>query len=586
MTQFPDTDQGTPDPRAETSHQSLPPQPPLFCRLRGEWQGIVSRTASWLTVIPLSVGVAMVPAQAAEMVSIRYGLFGRSIPVSSLEEFAATGDVDQALAGYLRQLDADQQELLREALILSKDVDPLILSQDLQNPMGEQMLAYAGEVIKTGAGQNGQLALRAALTQAAFAPEGLSLINALRTFPTETVQLDLARAMENARLMEDLVDQTTTLINTVAAASQQIAAQSSLDYGSLRVDPRQLGPFAVTSQSLMLNDQNRQRTYSAQVFSPQLPEEFQGMIPVVVISHGLGDSRTSFYDLAQHLASYGFAVALPEHVGSNIDQKEAFQGWLDNEVFKVNEFVDRPLDVSFLLDELERINPSEWAGRLDLSTVGVVGHSFGGYTVLALAGATIDFDFLLKECDIEEPAAVNLALLLQCRALEFPENSQARALLGETGFRDERIKLVIAANPVSRFFGEIGMEKIQIPTVMAASAYDFITPVVPEQAETFKAITIPDKYFLLADQASHSPNITRTVLQFVYGVEYEEDINEAQFWLRSNFQAILVGFSQVYLAEQEEYRPFTESAYVEQIGQEPFLMHLVRSLTSENIQTP
>lgn len=36
-------------------------------------------------------------------------------------------------------------------------------------------------------------------------------------------------------------------------------------------------------------------------------------IPVIVISHGLGSDRTTFAYLAIHLASYGFAVLVPEH---------------------------------------------------------------------------------------------------------------------------------------------------------------------------------------------------------------------------------------------------------------------------------
>jgi hypothetical protein len=327
------------------------------------WKRILEATAGFI-VFPVCVGGLAISAQAAELVSIRYGLFGRVVPVSSLETFAETGEVDASLAGYFRNLDADQLEQLRQALTASKEVDPVSLSQDLQDPMGERMLNYAGEVIQTGAGQNGQLALRAAVIEAAFEPEGLSLINALRAFPTATVRLDLARALENARVMEDLVNDTVTLLESVAAESQQTAAQSSLDYESLGLDPQQPGPFGVSSQALSLEDANRQRSYPAQVFLPQLPEGFQGTIPVVVISHGLGDSRTSFYDVAQHLASYGFAVALPEHIGSNIDQKEAFQGWLDDEVFKVTEFVDRPLDVTFLLDELEQLNDTEFEGTI------------------------------------------------------------------------------------------------------------------------------------------------------------------------------------------------------------------------------
>ncbi len=41
---------------------------------------------------------------------------------------------------------------------------------------------------------------------------------------------------------------------------------------------------------------------------------------IIVISHGLGSDRTSFAYLAEHLASYGFVVAVPEHPGSNSKQ--------------------------------------------------------------------------------------------------------------------------------------------------------------------------------------------------------------------------------------------------------------------------
>lgn len=41
---------------------------------------------------------------------------------------------------------------------------------------------------------------------------------------------------------------------------------------------------------------------------------------------------------------------------------------------------------------MERRNKTEYEQRLKLNKVGVLGHSFGGYTALAVAGATWDFD--------------------------------------------------------------------------------------------------------------------------------------------------------------------------------------------------
>lgn len=51
--------------------------------------------------------------------------------------------------------------------------------------------------------------------------------------------------------------------------------------------------------------------------------------------------------------------------------------------------INRPLDLSFALDRLEQLakDPAfPLHGRLDLSRVGTPGHSFGAFTVMALAG--------------------------------------------------------------------------------------------------------------------------------------------------------------------------------------------------------
>ena len=58
---------------------------------------------------------------------------------------------------------------------------------------------------------------------------------------------------------------------------------------------------------------------------------------------------------------------------------------------KLENAVNRPLDVTFAIDQLEVLNRSEGPlqGRLDLNRVGAAGHSFGAYTTLAVAGEVL-----------------------------------------------------------------------------------------------------------------------------------------------------------------------------------------------------
>ena len=50
--------------------------------------------------------------------------------------------------------------------------------------------------------------------------------------------------------------------------------------------------------------------------------------------------------------------------------------------------LNRPLDVTFAIDQLEKLDKDDavFKGRLDLEHIGMAGHSFGAYTTLAIAG--------------------------------------------------------------------------------------------------------------------------------------------------------------------------------------------------------
>ncbi|MFZ4677370.1 MAG: alpha/beta hydrolase family protein, partial [Nodosilinea sp.] len=312
---------------------------------------------------------------------------------------------------------------------------------------------------------------------------------------------------------------------------------------------------------------------------PQNLRLMRGTLPVVVISHGLGDTRTNFLDIGAHVASYGFMVAIPEHIGSNHDQKEAMFAGLSNETFKAREFIDRPLDITYLLDELARTNQTDYGGKLNLDQVAVIGHSFGGYTALALAGATIDFNWLAEQCTPEANIVLNAAQLLECRALELTADPAVAETLGQTGVRDPRVKLVLAYAPVSQLFGQSGISRIQIPTMLMGGVFDVVAPAVPQQLNAFRWLTTADKYLYLSDGSSHTADLTRMV-NWIFHIDRDLDqgVEDAIDLNRNITKALCVAFAKVYLTNDPTYEPFLRSAYVEAVSEAPFKRHLVREL--------
>jgi len=61
-----------------------------------------------------------------------------------------------------------------------------------------------------------------------------------------------------------------------------------------------------------------------------------------------------------------------------------------------DEVFNRPKDVSFAIDQVTRWNKthSKLSGKCDAPRVGVMGHSFGAYTTLAVCGARPALDWL------------------------------------------------------------------------------------------------------------------------------------------------------------------------------------------------
>ncbi len=175
------------------------------------------------------------------------------------------------------------------------------------------------------------------------------------------------------------------LIATVAIAAATAATQGPTSY------KKDLGPYLVVSELLSWQDTARDRPVPVKIYSPATGK---GPFPVIVFSHGLGGSREGYEYLGRQWASQGYVAVHVEHLGSDTPAlkkggrvlKELREAAAD----PANALA-RPLDVRFVLDQLEKVNRggSPLAHRLDLDRIGMAGHSFGAWTTLAVAGQAV-----------------------------------------------------------------------------------------------------------------------------------------------------------------------------------------------------
>lgn len=116
--------------------------------------------------------------------------------------------------------------------------------------------------------------------------------------------------------------------------------------------------------------------------------------PVIIFSHGLGGSREGYSFLGEHWASHGYVSVHLQHAGSDeavwkdvpaARRLQALKASLRNPMATIH----RPLDVRFAIDTLAIMNADRSTplrGKLDLRRIGMVGHSFGSWTTLAVGG--------------------------------------------------------------------------------------------------------------------------------------------------------------------------------------------------------
>lgn len=160
---------------------------------------------------------------------------------------------------------------------------------------------------------------------------------------------------------------------------------------------REAGPNAVTTALGEWHDAARDRSVPYKIY---YAAEVKGQSPVVIFSHGLGGSREGSAYLGNHLASYGYIAVHIQHPGSDESiwkGKEnpygAIRDWMKGVRNLLIQSEARFKDLPFVIDQLTAMNGSDatFEGRLDLSRIGMSGHSFGAHSTMAASGQIYGF---------------------------------------------------------------------------------------------------------------------------------------------------------------------------------------------------
>jgi predicted dienelactone hydrolase len=528
----------------------------------------------WLMSLCLGgFAAAMTPlaGRAADNIFLTYGPIRLTVRVESLENFVKDGTVDNNLGFLFNLVGASDSELekLREVMQARADVNPVVLSKFFNSSLGENILAKAGFILNIPWNNGGEYGIRAALIESALDQQnGLTLLNFIKNYPTD-IHFSGETIAERAEVVALVVRASEYFIEQMAVLSAaEAAALGPVDFSQLP-DPTTPGPYGVAEkEQWWLTDSKRNRRFYVDVYRPQRWKP--GKTPVAILSHGLASRPEDFDIAAKKLASYGFVVALPQHPGSDLRQAEALLRGEARQGYFPTDFIDRPLDISYVIDELERRNQSEFGDRLNLTQVGVAGHSFGGYGALAVAGATIDWKTLESECQAGQ-GVPNTALILQCDALTLPRKDYQ--------FRDPRVAAILLANPVnSAIFGVKGLQQVTIPTMVMGGSHDPATPFVLEQARSFPRLGSQEKYLSLMEGQAHvdfsrlDANVTNVIKSIDQITLPDPNL------LHSYGSAILIPFFQVHIAQEESFRPLLKygaaySAYLSQ--DQPFKFFLI-----------
>lgn len=209
--------------------------------------------------------------------------------------------------------------------------------------------------------------------------------------------------------------------------------------------------------------------------------ECVGARPVLAFSHGSGGLRYQSLFITEHLASHGYVVLAPDHTdNTTFDEDEEAYGRVA---------LRRPQDLADAVDWA--LTEPRLRGCLDPAAgYAVAGHSFGGWTAAAAAGATIDPVALEALCGDDRS--------WMCQILD-ETSASAPFSIG-----DDRVWASVPMAPSSPYtFGDDGAAQHTVPTLIFGGDQDTLTPWETDQVPLYDALIARPRALAQIVGASH-----------------------------------------------------------------------------------
>ncbi|MEO8889943.1 MAG: alpha/beta hydrolase, partial [Coleofasciculaceae cyanobacterium] len=500
---------------------------------------------------------------------LRRGSVTRSLSVADLKTFTETGKTSPSLENAARILTSQQKSLVQDVLKTKLNLDVVSTSDLLNTQVGNNLVSLLASA--TPRTDNvGLLDVKTALILGAKSPQKLSLLGFIEAYPNESLDIDVDRVFQILGNFNGAFWQSQAFM--AAIAPQLAPKRPNLN---LPFDPTQPGSSKVEVLKFNFNDRKRGREIPVDIY---WSTDASLNKPVIVFSHGLGSVRTDLRYLAEHLASHGYVVAALEHPGSNETHvKKALA--LQAPLLEAEEFLNRPKDISFILDNLKLLNDGAGVlrGKLASDNVMVVGYSLGGATALSIAGAELQLTELKQRCP-GNVLAFSLGENAQCFARNLPENSYQ--------LRDERVKRAIAFSPTtSLLFGETGLTKVAIPTLIGSGSADKTTPTLTEQAIAFDKLPTPKwlvgfvggTHLSVKDPATTMDQAGQPDTLYSGG----EVVGEQAVEVRNYVKAIALAMAAQLTDDADKYKIFLTPEYAQLASTERLPIRLITKIPPE-----